>query len=365
MVSFGQRLREVRKAARLTQAELAEQLFVSVQSVSKWECDNAMPDISQIVPLAAVLGVTTDYLLGVGGDENADREALYEQISKINKGIEKVYSRSDDPYHACCALYRAHMKRYPFDYEVKLQCADSIIRILYYCPDSGDEKEKLRQEAVSLLQAVINYDRDTTRLIDAKQLLIILYLYSNDFTNARAVAESLPKRGNIRAAMEIEIYSKMDDHGKCLDLAKEVCEEAIHNYLWALAVKARRISLLGQAHKQEAIRAWQDLLSAAKLNYGMVRQMRIHTKWLYSALNNLSIDYLALSEADSAFAVMKELSEVLLEDYRELTKNGNTVAAEELKRNFRFYLHGCIPEGDPGLTSDPRFRELELLLGGV
>ena len=96
MLSFGQRLKAIRKGVQLTQAELAEKLMVSVQSISKWECDNAMPDISQIVPLSAVLGVTTDCLLGVGGDEKADRENLYKQVEKINMGIEKVYWRHDN-----------------------------------------------------------------------------------------------------------------------------------------------------------------------------------------------------------------------------------------------------------------------------
>ena len=84
MLSFGQRLKLIRKEAQITQSELAEQLMVTVQSVSKWECDNTMPDISQIVPLAAILGVTTDCLLGVGGNERDDKAKLDEIIGQIN-----------------------------------------------------------------------------------------------------------------------------------------------------------------------------------------------------------------------------------------------------------------------------------------
>ena len=98
MLSFGQRLKAIRKGVQLTQAELAEKLMVSVQSISKWECDNAMPDISQIVPLSAVLGVTTDCLLGVGGDEKADRENLYKQVEKINMGIDEIINKKDRKY---------------------------------------------------------------------------------------------------------------------------------------------------------------------------------------------------------------------------------------------------------------------------
>lgn len=39
------------------------------------------------------------------------------------------------------------------------------------------------------------------------------------------------------------------NHEKCLELSKQICEEAVHHYLKALAVKARKISLLSNARK--------------------------------------------------------------------------------------------------------------------
>ena len=74
MQTFGQRLKNLRHDAGFSQSDLSERIGVSIQSISKWENDNTMPDISQIVPLAAVLGVSTDWLLGVGMNEDADRE---------------------------------------------------------------------------------------------------------------------------------------------------------------------------------------------------------------------------------------------------------------------------------------------------
>ena len=180
MESFGQRLKGIRKAAQLTQAELADKLMVSVQSISKWECGNTMPDISQIVPLSAILDVTTDCLLGVGGDEQADRRKMLAEVEKINKGIEKVYRRHDNAYYACYALYKEHMKKYPLDFEIRLLCADSLTRCIYYGSQSEKEKEKFYQEAIAILKSILNCDRDTTRLIDAQQTLIILYLYHDD-----------------------------------------------------------------------------------------------------------------------------------------------------------------------------------------
>lgn len=328
-----------------------------------------MPDISQIVPLSAILGVTTDCLLGVGGDEKADRVKLYAEVKKIKKGIENVYSRDDDAYAACYALYREHIKKYPLDYEIKLLCADSLVRFIYYGAGAKEEKGKLYTEAVNLLQSVIRYDRDTTRVIDAKQTLIILYLYQNDFANAEEIAAGLPQRGNIRALMELEIYSKKNDREKCLEISDRMCREAVHDYLHALAVRARRISLLGNAKKQEAIVAWQALLDGVKSNYKMFRDINIHTKWLYSALNNLANDYIVISENDKVFEVIEELTDTLILDYKECKEKGDTAVAAEIKGNFRFYLHSCyslcFSTEENAISNDPRFKECETRLGSI
>ena len=62
---------EMRKARNLTQKELAEQLGVTDKAVSKWERAVSSPDISLLIPLAEVLGVSTGELLG--GEKTEER----------------------------------------------------------------------------------------------------------------------------------------------------------------------------------------------------------------------------------------------------------------------------------------------------
>lgn len=69
MESIGNRISKFRKAKGLTQEELANQLGVSSQAVSKWENDASCPDISLLPQLCKVLGVTADELLTGKNDE--------------------------------------------------------------------------------------------------------------------------------------------------------------------------------------------------------------------------------------------------------------------------------------------------------
>ncbi len=63
--SMRQIIRRLRKERGFTQEELAEQLNITYQAVSRWENETGLPDISQVVPLANVLGVTADVLFGM------------------------------------------------------------------------------------------------------------------------------------------------------------------------------------------------------------------------------------------------------------------------------------------------------------
>ena len=53
----------LRKKAGWSQEELAAQLGVTRQSVSKWEGAQSVPDMDKVVQMSRLFGVTTDYLL--------------------------------------------------------------------------------------------------------------------------------------------------------------------------------------------------------------------------------------------------------------------------------------------------------------
>ncbi len=64
METFGQRFQRLRKEKNLTQEDIASKIGITAQSVSKWENDLSAPDISILLELADILGVSVEELLG-------------------------------------------------------------------------------------------------------------------------------------------------------------------------------------------------------------------------------------------------------------------------------------------------------------
>lgn len=59
---FSKNLRRLRLEKKLTQEQVANNLGVSVQSVSRWECGNTLPDVMLLPEIARLYGITVDDL---------------------------------------------------------------------------------------------------------------------------------------------------------------------------------------------------------------------------------------------------------------------------------------------------------------
>ena len=64
IMRVGANISRLRKAAGITQTELADRLNVSFQAVSNWERGQSCPDIANLMELASIFGVSVDRILG-------------------------------------------------------------------------------------------------------------------------------------------------------------------------------------------------------------------------------------------------------------------------------------------------------------
>ena len=62
-MTMGERIQSLRTGCGLSQEQLAGLVGVSRQAVSKWERNEAMPEVEKLVRISRQFGVSTDYLL--------------------------------------------------------------------------------------------------------------------------------------------------------------------------------------------------------------------------------------------------------------------------------------------------------------
>lgn len=79
---FGYFISELRKEKSMTQKDLADKLFVSDKTVSKWECGNSMPNITLLIPIAEVFGITVAELLR--GEKNREESKNNDEENVVN-----------------------------------------------------------------------------------------------------------------------------------------------------------------------------------------------------------------------------------------------------------------------------------------
>ena len=78
-VKIGQFIKAIRKEKLLTQREVAEKLSISEKTVSKWETGNGLPEVSLMLPLCKLLGISVNELLS---GERLDEKRYFERAEQ-------------------------------------------------------------------------------------------------------------------------------------------------------------------------------------------------------------------------------------------------------------------------------------------
>lgn len=86
-MNIGEKLFELRKAKNLSQEEVADQLNVTRQTVSKWETNQSTPDFDKIIPLCE--------LFEIGAEELLTGKKAEEKAEQTEKQEEKVFTKEE------------------------------------------------------------------------------------------------------------------------------------------------------------------------------------------------------------------------------------------------------------------------------
>ena len=184
-MKIGENIKRLRRQNGMTQERLAELLGVSYAAVSKWESGNTCPDISLLVPLSEIFGVTTDELLGARQDA---REARFHALKAELKEMRETGS-----YDAHIAAARRAVAEFPFSEELRHELFLALMRRTAVSDAPCENKIELLAEAERLGCALLAQTNDPQMRIDLTGQLVRLYASGlGDSERACRTADMLP-----------------------------------------------------------------------------------------------------------------------------------------------------------------------------
>lgn len=231
---IGERIREQRVLKRVSQEQLAAQLRVSAQAVSKWENGVNLPDIALIPVMAEYFGVSTDELFGM---DRLQRESRIEAICR-----EAFALRSTDPKRAEQIL-RDGLRRFPGD--------SILLNNLLYTLTVPERNEEIIEICHDLVQS--DDGLEDVRC-DAWRILAVTYAAMGETRLARMAVEHIPEL----YFTKLEVAAELLEGEEALDAARRqrnLSAELLVRMLDAMATLQREQGDEREAEASDALRA--------------------------------------------------------------------------------------------------------------
>ena len=236
-MSIGQNIKKYRKEKGYTQRELADLIGVSVQAVSKWETDTGAPDISQVVPLASALDISTDALFDY---EHHTKPEDFEELRKDYHRQEVFRDQRDSAknYKMLNAYFSAH----PQNSEAASLCLKCLVDMIVAGKTQDRGKSELIAECEKYANCIFKYETDIDTVFMNHFVLARGYAALGENEKAKEMLGKIPVTFGDRLYWEAEIAQ-----------ANKEYDDAMLKCRSSFALKARYISrcirMAGEIHQ--------------------------------------------------------------------------------------------------------------------
>ena len=194
--TIGENIKIMRRKCGFTQEELATRLSVTPQAISKWENGNGTPDISQLVPLSQIFGITTDSLLGVA---SATYGSAHTEMALEHEKMLMSASRPEaDKHLAAYTYFRAESEKEPTNYVIMRKCINHGAGLSRYTDFEGflSDKPQFRDEIFADCErkniCINRYCEDRINVEKANYAMIWIYIHTKEFDKAKELIDRLP-----------------------------------------------------------------------------------------------------------------------------------------------------------------------------
>ena len=339
---ISENIRKYRKIKGFTQEELAMQLGVTAQAVSRWEAGAGMPDISLIVPIAQNLGVTTDTLFGM-------EDIVYDMlaIDKVKQHMEVLYDENDRPNSmlTICDYLKGEIEDNPTCYELFVLYLEKIAGISMYVDfndflkDSGDRWEKLRTDGIKKAIIVMKHAKNRDLIDRVHWALAWVYIHEKDYEKAREHIEALPSVKSNRLQENILSKLALFEGGfeKGMERTKAIIEKDFEHYTKAISTKILYDfqSYAYFADKESAVSFGDWSLEVMNALYARATLRKDIEKTYGEWCLYMTLTYLKTGDAEGAIAAYDKVKAHINADKKELIlRKVKGVCAEEVYHVF-------------------------------
>lgn len=301
--TMGQIIKDLRKKNGFTQEELAERLGVTYQAVSKWENDTGMPDISQVVPLASIFGVSTDVLFGIADTtENEEAWKIVQHAGSIEK-----YGEIETYLNAYDVLLDG-LKKYPNNLILMINCMH--LGTSLSLPENGwiyaeERAKEIASETIRQANFIIANSKNITDILSARQILVFLYCSQGKFDLASNEAKSFPPRA------DFTLYSNMAIVNEYMNNNKRTATYLCSNIDYTLQALENDIARLGKAYYNDgkytdAITVYETFFEVMSAIFKNETPLPYHDFDSGDCYLLLAEAYLAIGEASKAMNAVEK-----------------------------------------------------------
>ena len=236
-MSIGQNIKKYRKEKGYTQRELADLIGVSVQAVSKWETDTGAPDISQVVPLASALDISTDALFDY---EHYTKPEDFEELRKDYHRQEVFRDQRDSAKNY--KMLNAYFSVHPQNSEAASLCLKCLVDMIVAGKTQDRGKSELIAECEKYANCIFKYETDIDTVFMNHFVLARGYAALGENEKAKEMLGKIPVTFGDRLYWEAEIAQ-----------ANKEYDDAMLKCRSSFALKARYISrcirMAGEIHQ--------------------------------------------------------------------------------------------------------------------
>ena len=214
---FNDNFKKFRKLAGMTQEDVANFLMVTPQAVSKWETGNGTPDISLLVPIAELFGISTDELL----ENTAKTDSFIAETDCIS--YEERYSK-----------YQNLLKYNPTNAEILLKLLSISAEWLHAERStlSEEKKNQIVSSAEDYSERLRNRSDRVNAWTESHGIMSDVYASAENFSAAKKEAEYLPSARYTHARIAGNLAHREKEYEKSRDFYRKSVTDTLTYLFW-------------------------------------------------------------------------------------------------------------------------------------